>query len=214
MQTLKLTASCKLWQSTTLGVGKRDGGIAINWNMGTQEEEKGCSASTVTLHNSTYSGAAFQVSGDRNSDPKHAQSGSELHHHTGPIGSHLCNYTKYRSTGNIQNTTALPSAAETCVDMEREPTPPPPSSALTWTALPANRLCLRMYSLCLIHFFALISTSLPRLALFVPAYERLVATPMLDRMCSVRTAPPPLALARIFELGAAEHESDNSEGME
>lgn len=81
----------------------------------------------------------------------------------------------------------------------------PPSVA--WMALgkpvppvlPANRLRLRMYSLCLTCFFALISTSLPRLALFVPAYERLAAALMLDLARGVRTPPPPLALAGILE---------------
>jgi hypothetical protein len=85
------------------------------------------------------------------------------------------------------------------------------------TALPANRLRLRTYSLCLTCFFALISTSLSRLAVFAPAYERLVAAPMLDRTRSVRTAPPPLALAGIFEpparAAAAERESDDAEGV-
>lgn len=91
------------------------------------------------------------------------------------------------------------------------------------TALPANRLRLRTYSLCLTCFFALISTSLPRLALFAPAYERLAAVPMLDRTRRVRAAPPPLALAGIFEPpapppppppAAVERESDDAEGME
>jgi hypothetical protein len=57
-------------------------------------------------------------------------------------------------------------------------------------ALPAARLRLRTYSLCLACFFALINTSLPRLALFVPAYERLEAVPKLDRTRDVRTALP------------------------
>jgi hypothetical protein len=52
------------------------------------------------------------------------------------------------------------------------------------------RLRLRTYSLCLACFFALIKTSLPRLALFAPAYERLVAVPMLDRTRGDRTALP------------------------
>lgn len=80
--------------------------------------------------------------------------------------------------------------------------PSGPSAAwltLAPTALPANRLRLRIYSLCLTCFFALINTSLPRLALFAPAYERLAAAPMLDRARGVRTAPLPLALAGIFE---------------
>ena len=59
------------------------------------------------------------------------------------------------------------------------------------------RLRLRTNSLCLTCFFALINTSLPRPALFVPAYERLVAVAILDRTRGARTAPP---LARgIFE---------------
>jgi len=40
---------------------------------------------------------------------------------------------------------------------------------------------------------ALIKTSLPRLALFAPAYERLVVVPILDRTRGDRT---PLPLAR------------------
>ncbi len=86
--------------------------------------------------------------------------------------------------------------------------------ALAPTALPANRLRLRMYSLCLTCFFALINTSLPRLALFAPAYERLAAAPMLDRARGVRTAPP-LTLAGIFEppRAAAERENDDAEGV-
>jgi hypothetical protein len=59
------------------------------------------------------------------------------------------------------------------------------------------RLRLRTNSLCLTCFFALINTSLPRPALFEPAYERLVAVAILDRTRGARTAPP---LARgIFE---------------
>src|ERR1700761_2741457 len=79
------------------------------------------------------------------------------------------------------------------------------------TTLPANRLRLRTYSLCLACFFALISTSLPRLALFAPAYERLDAVPMLDRTLNVRAAPPALALVGIFEP-AAGREIDDTEG--
>jgi hypothetical protein len=60
-------------------------------------------------------------------------------------------------------------------------------------ALPAARLRLRTYSLCLACFFALINTSLPRLAFFVPAYERLAAVPKLDRTRDDRTALLPLA---------------------
>jgi hypothetical protein len=56
------------------------------------------------------------------------------------------------------------------------------------------RLRLRTNSLCLTCFFALINTSLPRPALFAPAYERLVAVAILDRT----RAPPPLARG-IFE---------------
>lgn len=97
--------------------------------------------------------------------------------------------------------------------------PSGPSTA--WMApgpaeLPANRLRLRTYSLCLACFFALINTSLPRLALFAPAYERLVAVPMLDRTLSVRAALPALALVGIFEPRpppAAERESDDAEGI-
>ncbi|KAI9462774.1 hypothetical protein BJY52DRAFT_109761 [Lactarius psammicola] len=83
--------------------------------------------------------------------------------------------------------------------------------ALAPTALPANRLRLRMYSLCLTCFFALINTSLPRLALFAPAYERLAVAPMLDRARGVRTTPAPLALAGIFEppRATAERERDD-----
>ena len=73
----------------------------------------------------------------------------------------------------------LPSAA--WLPLRIPPTP---------TALPAMRLRLRTYSLCLACFFALIKTSLPRLALFAPAYERLVAVPMLDRTRGGRTALP------------------------
>lgn len=62
------------------------------------------------------------------------------------------------------------------------------------------RLRLLTNSLCLTCFFALISTSLPRRALFAPAYERLVAVAILDRTRGPRTAPP---LARgIFEPAA------------
>ena len=52
--------------------------------------------------------------------------------------------------------------------------------------------------------------------LFAPAYERLVAVPMLDRTRSVRAAPPPLALVGIFEPAprATERESDDdAEGL-
>jgi len=63
------------------------------------------------------------------------------------------------------------------------------------------RLRLRTNSLCLTCFFALINTSLPRPALFAPAYERLLAVAILDLTRGVRTAPP---LARgIFEPAAA-----------
>jgi hypothetical protein len=89
-----------------------------------------------------------------------------------------------------------------------------PTPAPAPTALPANRLRLRIYSLCLRCFFALISTSLSRLALFAPAYERLAAVPMLDRTRSVLAALPALALAGIFEPPpTAERESDDAEGM-
>ena len=67
--------------------------------------------------------------------------------------------------------------------------------------LPVMRLRLRTNSLCLTCFFALISTSLPRPAVFEPAYERLVAVAILDRTRGARAAPP---LARgIFELVVA-----------
>jgi hypothetical protein len=64
------------------------------------------------------------------------------------------------------------------------------------------RLRLRTNSLCLTCFFALINTSLPRLALFPPAYERLVAVAMLDRTRGARTALLPLARG-ILELVVA-----------
>jgi hypothetical protein len=62
------------------------------------------------------------------------------------------------------------------------------------------RLRLRTNSLCLTCFFALINTSLPRPALFPPAYERLVA--VLDRTRGARTALLPLARG-ILELVVA-----------
>jgi hypothetical protein len=64
------------------------------------------------------------------------------------------------------------------------------------------RLRLRTNSLCLTCFFALINTSLPRPALFPPAYERLVAVAILDRTRGVRTALLPLARG-ILELVVA-----------
>lgn len=79
------------------------------------------------------------------------------------------------------------------------------------TALPANRLRLRTYSLCLACFFALISTSLARFAVFAPAYERLAAVPMLDRTRNVRAALPALCLVGIFERPPLE--SDDTEGV-
>jgi len=57
----------------------------------------------------------------------------------------------------------------------------------------------------------LISTSLLRLALFAPAYERLAAMPMLDRTRNVRAVPPALALVGIFEQ-AAGRQSNDTEG--
>jgi hypothetical protein len=62
------------------------------------------------------------------------------------------------------------------------------------------RLRLRTNSLCLTCIFALINTSLPRPALFPPAYERLVA--VLDRTRGARTALLPLARG-ILELVVA-----------
>ena len=76
--------------------------------------------------------------------------------------------------------------------------------------LPVMRLRLRTNSLCRTCFFALINTSLPRPALFVPAYERLVAVVILDRTRGARAAP---ALARgIFELAAATAVARNDDG--
>jgi len=55
----------------------------------------------------------------------------------------------------------------------------------------------------------LIKTSLPRLALFAPAYERLVAVPILDRTRGDRTALP---LARGILEPAAERDNE-AEGL-
>ncbi len=89
-----------------------------------------------------------------------------------------------------------------------------PEVAFVPTVLPANRLRLRMYSLCLTCFFALISTSLPRCTFFVPAYERLAAVPMLDRVRGVRIVLPPAARSGTLEPPpAAERENDDAEGV-
>jgi hypothetical protein len=89
-------------------------------------------------------------------------------------------------------------------------------------ALPAARLRLRTYSLCLACFFALINTSLPRLALFVPAYERPAAVPKLDRTRGVRTAlplargilevPPTVAVA-VAVVGCDDDDDDEDEDV-
>jgi hypothetical protein len=79
--------------------------------------------------------------------------------------------------------------------------PPCSPPTLAPIVLPVMRLRLRTNSLCRTCFFALINTSLPRPALFVPAYERLVAVVILDRTRGARAAPP---LARgIFEPAVA-----------
>jgi hypothetical protein len=75
--------------------------------------------------------------------------------------------------------------------------------------LPAKRLRLRTYSLCLACFLALIKTSLPRLAFFAPAYERLVVVPILDRTRGDRTALP---LARGILEPPAERDNE-AEGL-
>ena len=62
------------------------------------------------------------------------------------------------------------------------------------------RFRFRTNSLCLTCFFALINTSLPRPALFAPAYERLVDVVILDRTRGARTAPP--LVRGIFEPAA------------
>jgi hypothetical protein len=72
------------------------------------------------------------------------------------------------------------------------------------------RLRRRTNSLCLTCFFALINTSLPRPALFPPAYERLVAVAILDRTRGARTALLPLARG-ILELVAAAAEGRNDD---
>jgi hypothetical protein len=76
------------------------------------------------------------------------------------------------------------------------------------------RLRRRTNSLCLTCFFALINTSLPRPALFPPAYERLVAVAILDRTRGARTALLPLArgiLELVVAAAAAEGRNDDEE---
>ena len=83
----------------------------------------------------------------------------------------------------------------------------PPAITPAPITLPAKRLRLRTYSLCLACFLALIKTSLPRVALFEPAYERLVAVPILDRTRGDRTVLP-LALGILEPPAERDNEAE------